>query len=52
MKNNLDRYDWHGWVRTGRDKFDYTAQDMAVWDKGVDDPFPFSNSIILLQKGQ
>lgn len=52
VKNNLDRYDWHGWVRTGRDKFDYTAQDMAVWDKGVDDPFPFSNSIILLQKGQ
>ena len=52
VKANLDQYDWHGWARTGRDRFEYSAQDMAVWDKGPDDPYPFSNSIILLQKGK
>jgi len=50
VKANLANYDWHGWVRTGEEAFDYTAQDMEVWEKMVDDPYKFCNGIILLQK--
>jgi len=50
VKSNLANYDWHGWVRTGEEAFDYTAQDMEVWEKLVDDPYKFCNGIILLQK--
>ena len=50
VKANLANYDWHGWVRTGEEAFDYTAQDMEVWEKLVDDPYKFCNGIILLQK--
>ena len=50
VKANLANYDWHGWVRTGEEDFDYTAQDMEVWEKLVDDPYKFCNGIILLQK--
>ena len=50
VKANLTNYDWHGWVRTGEEAFDYTAQDMEVWEKLVDDPYKFCNGIILLQK--
>jgi len=49
VKSNLESYDWHGWVRTAIDKWDYTAQDMKVWDQITDDPWPFANGIILLR---
>jgi len=49
VKNNLNNFDWHGWVRTGRELWDYTAQDMNVWEQVTDEPFPFANGIILLR---
>ena len=50
VKGNLDDYDWHGWCRTGKNQWQYTEQDIKVWDMKHDDPYEFANGIILLRE--
>lgn len=50
VKENIANYDWYGWCRTGLNDWDFTGKDMKVWEGKTDNPFPFANSIILLQK--
>jgi len=46
--DNIDQYKWHGWCRTDLNKWEYTKQDMSVWEKVHDTPFKYANGIILL----
>ena len=50
IKENLEKYDWHGWIRTDKGRWRYSDQDIEVWEKVPDDPYPFANGIILLQR--
>lgn len=45
---NINRFNWHGWCRKDLNEWEYTNQDMTVWEKEFDKPFKFANGIILL----
>tara|TARA_R110000824_G_scaffold392347_1_gene590706 strand:+ start:1994 stop:2584 length:591 start_codon:yes stop_codon:yes gene_type:complete len=51
VKENLDRFDWWGFVKTAATEWEFTDQDMKLFDGKFDSPFRYSNSNIFLSKG-
>ena len=48
VKNNLDKYDWFGYIKREEKLWEYTGTDMAVWDQEFDTPFRYANGNIFL----
>lgn len=51
VKANLDRWDWWGFVKTSQTEWEYTGQDMKVWDQKFDGNYRYANGNIFLSKG-
>ena len=48
VKDNLDKYDWFGYIKREEKLWEYTGTDMAVWDMKFDKPFKYANGNIFL----
>jgi hypothetical protein len=51
VKNNLDKMGWFGYVKTQEKLWEFTAQDMRVWDMEFDTPFRYANGNVFIVKG-
>ena len=53
VKDNLDKYDWFGYIKKEEKVWEYTGTDMKVWDQDFDKPYRYANgNIFLLSKQQ
>jgi hypothetical protein len=48
VKDNLDKYDWFGYIKKEEKLWEYTGTDMAVWDQEFDKPYRYANGNIFL----
>jgi len=53
VKENLDRWQWWGFVKTAATEWEYTDQDMKVWSEeyAFDKNFRYANANVFLTKG-
>ena len=42
---------WFGYVKTQEKLWEFTAQDMRVWDMEFDTPFRYANGNVFIVKG-
>ena len=48
VKDNLDKYDWFGYIKKEEKVWEYTGTDMKVWDMKFDKPYRYANGNIFL----
>jgi len=48
VKDNLDKYDWFGYIKREEKLWEYTGTDMTVWEQEFDNPYRYANGNIFL----
>lgn len=48
VKDNLDKWDWFGYIKREEKRWEYTNKDMKVWECEFDHPFRYANGNVFL----